>query len=133
MLRYMLDTDICIYALKDRPATLRGRFNRLAEQICISAVTLAELAFGAERSARPSENLAVVSLFVGQLDVLPFGERAAMHYGNLRAELARKGRPTGPYDLMIGAHARSEGLILVTNNVRDFERMNGVRIENWAK
>ncbi|HEX9463054.1 MAG TPA: tRNA(fMet)-specific endonuclease VapC [Alphaproteobacteria bacterium] len=133
MLRYMLDTDICIYALKDRPATLRGRFNRLAEQICISAVTLAELAFGAERSARPSENLAVVSLFVGQLDVLPFGERAAMHYGNLRAELARKGRPTGPYDLMICAHARSEGLILVTNNVRDFERMNGLRIENWAK
>ena len=132
MRRYMLDTDTCVFAIKSRPAALRGRFNRLADQICISAVTLSELAFGAERSAQPVGNLAVVQRFASLVEVLPFNARAAYDCGEIRAELTRKGRPIGPFDLLIGGHARSEGLILVTNNVREFERIDGLRIETWV-
>jgi tRNA(fMet)-specific endonuclease VapC len=131
MLRYMLDTNICIYVIKNRPEGLRERFNSLAEQLCISAVTLAEMIYGAEKSARPVENLAVVEQFAARLEILPFAERAAAHYGQLRAELERHGTPIGGYDMMIGGHARSEGLILVTNNRREFQRIKGLRIENW--
>ncbi len=126
MLRYMLDTNI-----KDRPTGLRERFNSLADQLCISAVTLGEMIYGAEKSARPVENLLVVEQFAARLDVLPFAEKAAVHYGQLRAELERAGQPVGAYDMMIGGHARSEGLILVSNNPREFRRMKGLRIENW--
>ena len=132
MLRYMLDTNICIYVIKNRPAELRERFNSLADQLCISAVTLAEIVYGAEKSARPIENLAVVEQFAARLDVLAFGERAAVHYGQLRAELERAGLPVGLHDVMIGGHARSEGLTLVTNNLREFQRMEGLRVENWV-
>jgi len=132
MLRYMLDTNICIYVIRNRPAGLRERFNSLAEQLCISAVTLAEMLYGAEKSERCAENLAVVEQFAARLEVLPFAERAAAHYGQLRAELERAGRPVGAYDMMIGGHARSEALILVTNNQREFQRMSGLRIENWV-
>lgn len=132
MRRYMLDTDTCIYALKHEASQLRGRFNRLADQICVSAVTLAELAYGAEKSRRPDDNRKIVDHFVSQLEVLPFDSRAALHFGDIRAALERGGRPAGGYDLMIGAHARSEALVLVTNNVREFGRMSGLRIESWV-
>src|SRR5947209_3725401 len=133
MLRYMLDTNICIYIIKNRPAELRDRFNSLADQLCISVVTLAELIHGAEKSARPHQNLSVIEQFCARLDVLAFGERAAVHYGQLRAELERAGQPVGIHDMMIGGHARSEGLIIVTNNEREFERMPGLRAENWLQ
>ena len=132
MLRYMLDTNICIYVIKSRPAGLRERFNSLADQLCISAITLAEIIYGAEKSARPVENLAIIEQFVARLDVLSFGERAATHYGQLRAELERAGHPVGIHDMMIGGHARSEGLTLVSNNLREFQRMEGLRLENWV-
>jgi tRNA(fMet)-specific endonuclease VapC len=132
MLRYMLDTNICIYVIKSRPAGLRERFNSLADQLCISAVTLAEIIYGAEKSARPVENLAILEQFVARLDVLSFGDRAATHYGQLRAELERAGHPVGIHDMMIGGHARSEGLTLVSNNLREFQRMAGLRLENWV-
>lgn len=132
MLRYMLDTNTCIYVIKARPPRLRERFNRLAEQLCISSITLAELTYGAEKSARRAENLKIVEQFASRLDVLPFAEKAAAHYGEIRARLERSGRPAGPHDMMIGAHARSEGLILVTNNLREFERMEGLRSETWV-
>jgi tRNA(fMet)-specific endonuclease VapC len=132
MLRYMLDTNICIYVIKNRPAGLRERFNSLADQLCISAITLAEIIYGAEKSARPVENLAIIEQFVARLDVLSFGERAATHYGQLRAELERAGHPVGIHDMMIGGHARSEGLTLVSNNLREFQRMEGLRLENWV-
>ena len=132
MLRYMLDTNICIYVIKNRPTGLRERFNSLADQLCISVVTLAEMIYGAEKSARPAENLSVVEQFAARLDVLPFAEKAAAHYGQLRAELERAGQPVGAYDMMIGGHARSEGLVLVSNNPREFRRMKGLRIENWV-
>lgn len=132
MLRYMLDTNICIYVIKNRPEGLRERFNRLADQLCISAVTLAEIIYGAEKSARQIENIKVVEQFAARLDVLPFGERAATHYGQIRADLERAGHPIGLHDMMIGSHARSEGLTLVSNNVREFQHIEGLRIDNWV-
>jgi len=132
MLRYMLDTNICIYVIKNRPEGLRERFNRLADQLCISAVTLAEIIYGAEKSARQIENIKVVEQFGARLDVLPFGERAATHYGQIRADLERAGHPIGLHDMMIGGHARSEGLTLVSNNVREFQHIEGLRIDNWV-
>lgn len=132
MLQYMLDTSICIYVMKARPASLQGRFNRLADQLCISTISFAELQYGAEKSARRNANLDDVERFAARLSVLSFSAKAAAHYGQLRAELERAGRPAGPHDMLIGAHARSEGLILVTNNEREFARMPGLRVENWT-
>jgi len=132
MLQYMLDTNICIYAIKSRPIELREQFNRLTEQICISTITLAELYYGVEKSSRRAQNLQVVEEFVARLEALPFSVEAAAHYGQVRAELERAGQLSGPYDMLIGAHARSAGLIVVTNNLREFERIPGLRIENWV-
>jgi tRNA(fMet)-specific endonuclease VapC len=131
MLRYMLDTNICIYVIKNRPASLKQKFNRLADQLCISAVTLSELYYGAEKSTRKDQNLEVIEAFTARLEVLPYADKASAHYGNIRTELELAGKPIGPYDLMIAAHARSEGLIVVTNNLREFERVAGLRVENW--
>jgi tRNA(fMet)-specific endonuclease VapC len=132
MLTYMLDTNICIYVMQNYPLDLQEKFNSLAEQICISSITLGELHCGAEKSARCADNLTAIEHFVARLDVLPFDARAAVHYGQLRAELERAGTPRGPHDMQIGGHARGEGLIVVTNNVAEFGRMPGVRVENWA-
>jgi tRNA(fMet)-specific endonuclease VapC len=132
MLRYMLAPDICIYVLKRRPPHLREQFDRLADELSISTITLAELYYGVEKSARQAANRQAVEGFAARLEVLQFSASAAFHYGQVRAELERAGLPCGPYDMMIGAHARSEGLILVTNNLREFGRMPGVRVENWA-
>jgi tRNA(fMet)-specific endonuclease VapC len=132
MLTYMLDTNICIYVMKNYPQNLQEKFNSLAEQICISSITLGELHYGAEKSARRADNLIAIEHFVARLDVLPFDARAASHYGQLCAELERAGTPCGPHDMQIGGHARSEGLIVVTNNVREFSRMPGIRVEDWV-
>lgn len=132
MLQYMLDTNICTYVIKNYPEKLRGRFNRLAEQLCISSITLGELYYGAEKSARRLENLQVIEHFGARLEVLPFQAKAAAHYGQIRAELERIGKPAGLHDMLIGAHARAEGLIVVTNNAREFRRLPGVRVENWV-
>ena len=132
MLRYMLDTNICIYVIKRRPPELHRIFNQRSEHLCISTITLAELVFGAEKSARPEQNLAVVEGFAARLEVQPFEETAASHFGQIRADLEPKGTPIGPYDLMIAGHARCQGLTLVTNNLREFERVEGLRVENWT-
>ena len=132
MLQYMLDTNICIYVIKTYPAKLRERFNRLAEQLCISSITLGELYCGAEKSARRLENLQAIEHFAARLEILPFSPKAAAHYGQVRAELERAGRPIGPHDMLIAAHARAEGLTMVTNNTREFRRTPGLRVENWV-
>jgi tRNA(fMet)-specific endonuclease VapC len=132
MLQYMLDTNICIYVIKNRPVGLREQFNRLAEQICISTITLAELYYGVEKSSRRIQNLQAVEQFVARLEALPFSSEAAAHYGQVRAELERAGQPAGPHDMLIAAHARSAGLIVVTNNLWEFDRISGLRVENWA-
>jgi len=131
VLRYMLDTNICIYVVKNKPLEIRELFNTHSEHICLSSVTVAELLYGAEKSERRDHNLTVIENFMARLDILAFDEKAAGHYGDIRAELERKGTPIGPYDLMIPGHARSEGLVLVTNNRREFDRVSGLRVENW--
>jgi tRNA(fMet)-specific endonuclease VapC len=131
MLRYMLDTDICIYVLKNYPTAVRDRFNQNADAICISSITLAELLYGAEKSTRRLENLEAVTHFQARIEVLPYSPRAAAYFGQIRAQLERIGRPCGSYDMLIAAHARSESLTIVTNNTREFERVPGVTVENW--
>ena len=100
--------------------------------MCISSITLAELPHGVEKSAQPTQNLVQVEDFVSRLDVLPYGPKAAAHCGDIRADLERKGAPIGVNDLRIASHARSEGLVLVSNNLREFERVEGLRLENWV-
>ena len=132
MLAYMLDTNICIYVMKAYPPALLARFNSAAEQLCISSITLGELHYGAEKSRLREQNLLAIDNFTARLEVLSFSGKAAVHHGQIRAELERSGRPAGSYDMLIGGHARSEGLVLVTNNVREFARMPGLRVENWV-
>src|SRR5260370_15406844 len=126
MLQYMLDTNICIYVIKSRPTGLRQQFDRLAEQICISAITLAELYYGVEKSSRRIQNLQAVEQFVARLEALPFSVEPAAHYVQVRAKLQRVGWPAGPHALRMGAHARSAGLIVVTNNLRVFAATPGL-------
>ncbi len=132
MLKHMLDTNIVIYVIKRRPLEVLEVFNRHAGQMCISSITFAELIHGAEKSARSEHNLRQVEDFVSWLEVLEYGRKAASHYGEIRADLERKGTTIGVNDLHIAGHARSEGLILVTNNLREFERVKGLRLENWV-
>lgn len=131
MLKYMLDTNIAIYVIKRRPLSALERFNRHAGQLCISTITQAELYHGAEKSELVTRNLAVVEDFVSRLTVLDYGSQAAAHYGDIRATLEKVGTPIGVNDLHIAGHARSAGLVLVTNNEKEFVRVPGLRIENW--
>ncbi|WP_436862229.1 type II toxin-antitoxin system tRNA(fMet)-specific endonuclease VapC [Acinetobacter haemolyticus] len=133
MLKYMLDTNIVIYTIKQRPLAVKERFNAVSTQLCISSITVAELIFGAENSQMPEKNLNVVEDFLSRLQILDYGVDAAIQYGNIKAQLKRKGQPIGENDLHIAAHARSRGLILVTNNTREFERVPALQIENWLK
>jgi tRNA(fMet)-specific endonuclease VapC len=133
MLKYMLDTNIVIYTIKNRPDEVRTAFNKHDGQMSISTVTLGELIYGAERSSQPEKNMAVIEGMAARLEVLPFEPQDAAHFGQLRAELMNIGAPIGPYDMMIAGHARARGLILVTNNSREFERVPGLRIENWVQ
>ncbi len=131
MLQYMLDTDICIHVIKERPERLRQKFERHADQISISSIVLAELLYGAEKSTHRLANLQAVMSFAARLETVPFGQNAAAHYGQVRSELETQGRVIGPYDMLIGAHARSEGLIVITRNRREFDRIAGLRVETW--
>lgn len=128
MLKYLLDTNIVIYVIKRRPPEVREVFN---EQHGRMAISLAELVHGAEKSQFPGRNLAVVEDFCSRLMVLPYPPEAAYHYGSIRAELERQGRPIGVNDLHIAAHARSSGLTVVTNNFAEFERVPGLLLTNW--
>lgn len=132
MLKFMLDTNIVIYVIKRRPIELLDVFNRHAGQMCISSITLAELLHGVEKSSMPDHNLLKVEDFVSRIEVLEYGSKAAAHYGEIRADLERKGLTIGVNDLHIAGHCRSEGLTLVTNNLREFERVNGLRTTNWT-
>ena len=132
MLKYMLDTNICIFTIKNKPAAVREAFHRHHGQLCISTITLMELIYGAEKSLAAEKNLAVIEGFVARLEILSYDGEAAAHTGMIRAELARAGTPICPYDQMIAGHARSRGLIAVTNNMREFERIQGLRIEDWV-
>ena len=132
MLKYMLDTNIVIYTIRNRPLGVKARFVAHYGMMCISSITLMELIYGAENSSNPERNLSDIEGFIARLEVLPYENDAAIHSGQLRAELRKAGTPIGPFDLMIAGHARSRGLILVTNNTREFERVPGLRIDNWV-
>lgn len=132
MLKFMLDTNIAIFTIKNRPELVRQQFERHSGQMAVSSVTAMELIYGAEKSAKPEHNLAVIEGFLARLEVLDYDQAAAAQTGQLRAELAKVGTPIGPYDTMIAGHARSRALVLVTNNTREFERVPALRIEDWV-
>ncbi len=131
MLRYLLDTNIVIYVIKRRPLAALQLFNAHAGHMALSSITLAELLHGAEKSNAPERSLAVVEDFCSRLEVLPYGPKAAQHYGSIRAALEKRGQPIGVNDLHIAAHARSEGLTLVSNKLREFERVDALQLANW--
>ena len=132
-MKYMMDTNICIYAIKNKPeSVIRKILSQNPEDLCISVVTYAELMHGVEKSQAVEKNRIAMSLFLSAITVLDFDGEAAEVYGQIRAELERKGTPIGPMDLLTAGHARSQGLILVTNNTREFARVTGLRIEDWT-
>lgn len=131
---YMLDTNIIAYAKNNRPeGVLRRLMPHRPEDICISAITLAELEYGVCNSSMPDRNRIALLAFLSSITVVPFDAEAAGEYVRIRADLKRKGMIIGANDLLIAAHARSMNLVLVTNNTREFERVEGLRIENWAE
>ena len=132
MLRYLLDTNIVIYVIKRRPLSALALFNENAGHMAISSITLAELMHGAEKSNAPTRSLAAVEDFCSRLEVLAYGPKEAMHYGSIRARLESRGQTIGVKDLHLAAHARSEGLTLVSNNLREFERVEALQLANWA-
>jgi tRNA(fMet)-specific endonuclease VapC len=127
----MLDTNLCIRVLRDRPQAVRARFNAEADGLCISTIVLTELLHGAGKSARPVENRRDVDRFAARLEVLPFDPEAAGHAADIRTDLQRQGNLIGAYDLLIAGHARSRGLIVVTGNLGEFRRVTGLRCEDW--
>jgi tRNA(fMet)-specific endonuclease VapC len=132
MLKYLLDTNIVIYVIKRRPLEVLDTFNQHAGQISISSITLAELIHGAEKSAKVEHNLRQIEDFTSRLEILAYGPKAAAHYGGIRAQLEKQGTPIGVNDLHIAGQARSEGLTLVTNNEKEFRRVDGLLIDNWV-
>ena len=133
MMRYLLDTNIVIYVIKRRPPEVLHIFNQHTGSMAISSITLAELCHGAEKSTRMADNLRVIDDFTSRLEVLPYSSKAALHYGSIRAALEIQGKNIGVNDLHIAAHARSEGLVLVTNNLREFDRVPALQTENWIE
>lgn len=132
MLKYLLDTNIVIYVLKRRPIEVLEIFNANANRMAISSITLSELIYGAEKSPNVDKNLEAVEDFISHLEVLPYEAKASQHYGQIKAVLEKKGEIIGENDIHIAAHAISQGLILVTNNVREFKRVPNLAVENWV-
>ena len=132
-MKYMLDTNIIAYAKNNRPESVLQCFmEHRPEDMCISAITMAELEYGICKSSKPAQNRLALMMFLSEIQVVPFDGDAAQEYGSIRAELTAKGTPIGANDLLIAAHARSLGLTLVTNNGREFERVPGLVVENWV-
>jgi tRNA(fMet)-specific endonuclease VapC len=133
MLRYLLDTNIAIYVMRQTPQGVLERFKENSSAMALSSISVAELMFGAEKSSAPARNLAAIDEFCSELEVLEYGWSAAAHYGNIRATLQQAGTPIGNNDLHIAAHARSRGMTLVSNNLREFVRVPGLLMENWVE
>ena len=131
-MRYMLDTNICSYVLRSRPAYVKARLDEAGPgALAVSTVVLAELLFGAARHREAAAIRRDISDLVSRLEVLSWDEGAAEHYGDIRAALEKRGRPLGAMDMMIAAHARSMGATLVSNDVRHLERVEGLLVANW--
>ena len=133
-MKYMLDTNICIYTIKHKPPeAIKAFLCHEPDDMCLSSITYGELMHGVEKSQAVERNRAAITLFLSAISILPFDSDAAEEYGAVRADLERKGTPIGPMDMMIAGHARSRGLILVTNNTREFFRVNELEVEDWTK
>ena len=133
-MRFLLDTNICIYCIKQKPRAVLDRFRQLpVSAVGVSAITVAELEFGVFKSADPARNRAALLAFLAPLDIAPFDDRAAEEYGRIRAHLQAQGTPIGPLDTLIAAQALSLGTTLVTNNEREFRRIPGLGVENWTQ
>jgi len=132
-MKFMLDTNICIYLIKKHPANVLKKLeSQLIQNVCISSITLAELMFGVEKSLHKEKNKAALNEFILPLEIVDFDYNAANHYGEIRAYLEAKGKLIGSLDLMIAAHARSLGLTLITNNEKEFSRVQYLKIDNWS-
>lgn len=133
MPRYLLDTNICIYIKNHRPPEVLARFSKLPPgKVAMSAITYGELCFGAEKSSKPKEVRQILEHLISLIPVLPLDGNASLHYGKIRQHLQASGKPIGNNDLWIAAHALAGKLILVTNNVAEFERVPGLKVENWV-
>ena len=133
-MRFVLDTNICIYIIKKKPIQVFDKFRELAPgNVGISSITFAELQHGIKKSASPEKNQLALNQFLLPLEIMDFDMDAAMEYGMIRADLEQKGTPIGPLDTLIAAHVKSKGLILVTNNEKEFIRISGLKVENWTK
>ena len=133
-MRYMLDTNICIYVIKHKPEKVFRKLQTIhPEDVCISSVTYAELVHGVEKSIAVEKNRLALSILLANMEILDFDVDAADCYGKIRAGLEKNGTPIGPLDMMIAGHAQSLGYTVVTNNVKEFSRVNALRIENWAE
>lgn len=131
---YMLDTDICIYTFKRKPASVLHRLEKLTpDQVVMSAITFAELIYGARKSHNVQENLQRLNELSEIIAILPFSTEAALIYGDIRSDLEKRGTPIGSNDLIIAAHALSLDLVLVTNNTKEYNRIKKLKIENWAE
>ncbi len=132
-MKFLLDTDICIYLIKKNPPSVLERLQAChAGDVGVSAITVAELRYGADKSQHPKRNHDGLDLFFAPLEITAFDDRAATEYGAIRAQLESTGQPIGPLDLLIAAHAKSLGVTLVTNNSAEFRRVRGLKVENWT-
>lgn len=133
-MRYMLDTNICIYTIKNKsPKVIQNFLKHDPNDMCISATTYAELMHGVEKSMAKERNRIAITMFLSPISILEFDTCAAEEYGRIRADLEKKGTPIGPMDMLIAAHAKAEDLVLVTNNTREFERVEDLEVEDWTK
>ena len=133
-MRYMLDTNICIYAIKHKPEKVFHKLQEVdPEDVCVSSVTYAELVHGVEKSAAVGKNRLALSMLLANIEIKNFDTYAADCYGKIRADLEKKGTPIGPLDMMIAGHAKSLDLTIVTNNVKEFARVDNLKIENWTE
>ena len=133
-MKYMLDTNTCIYIIKQKPSEVIKKFKRTEiSQIGISSITLSELLYGVSKSSKPEQNQIALTQFLAPLEILSYGDEAAQYYGDLRARLEKNGTTIGSLDMLIAAHALSLDCTLITNNEKEFIRIPNLKIDNWVK
>ena len=134
MIKYMFDTNICIYIIKQKPQKVLKRFRKVqVSEIGISSITLSELEYGVMKSTKPVQNRLALAQFTAPIEIAAYDDVAAQHYGIIRAHLERQGTPIGSLDMLIAAHALSLNSVLITNNESEFKRISNLKIENWVK
>jgi len=133
-MKFLIDTNICIYLMNKRPPDLIGKFKEIeVGMIGISSITVSELQYGVSKSNFKKQNLTRLEEFLTPFAILPYDQMAAKHCGGIRSKLEKQGRIIGPLDMLIAAHAISRGLTLVTNNEKEFKRIKSLKVENWTK